>query len=844
MSRALGALAPAFAAFLGPLAGAPPLALLAAGWLIGDLAAAGSATRPAPLLISAVAAGSVLCAAAGPLWRRAALIVLACTVGYVRADRVYRPNVPSDHIAAAPMRVRVQIEGVLADDPERTANGVRLWLETERINDEQGWRSVHGQVLVSLRRRQWAWYAGDRVRASVSLRRPRNFGNPGEFDYEGYLARRGVYVTAFADDDARFLRVGRADTWGVAWLAQWRRGVGALFHRLLPEPQSGVLSALIVGTQLELPRELRAAFSRAGVSHVLSISGLHVGLVAAAGCALFRWLLARSRWLLLTTNVPKLAVSLSLLPVFLYAGIAGTNVATTRSVIMILVFLGAVIVDRQRHMVVALASAVIAILLHSPGAAADISFQLSFAAVLGLVLAMERFWPWWRRREEARLVRVRGWTARVWRPLALYAMVSFSAWTATAPLTALHFNQVSLVALVANAVVVPLLGSVAVALGLLAALFYLIAAPMAALCTLVAGPFVYLGIWSVEAFAALPAAAIRVVTPSVLEVALVYGGLVGLVRLKRRARAWSVAVVGAVLLADAAWWYTDRYHRSDLRITFLSIGQGESAVVEFPSGEVMVIDGGGAGGGGFDTGERVIAPFLWSRKIARVDYLVLSHPEWDHYGGLAFLAAQFSPREFWSNGATATSQRFADLQRALAENAVQSVVLHRGARRWIGAVEAAVRSPPQRPDGLAANDQSLVLGLAYGGRRMLFTGDIEGPGEKGLLAAGTLTSTILKVPHHGSRTSSSTAFVDAVAPQMVVISTGSQNRRGFPHPDVLRRYAARRCLVLRTDVDGAVQVRIDPDGVAAVRKWRDGSSAWAPLPQLPHIAVDSRAIGD
>src|SRR5262249_3598327 len=159
-------------------------------------------------------------------------------------------------------------------------------------------------------------------------------------------------------------------------------------------------------------------------------------------------------------------------------------------------------------------------------------------------------------------------------------------------------------------------------------------------------------------------------------------------------------------LSDGAWWYAERYRRSDFRVTFLSIGQGDSAVIEFPGAAVMVIDGGGLGGNGFDVGERVIAPFLWSRKIGHVDYLVLRHPEWDHYGGLVFLAKQFSPREFWSNGAVAASNRFTRLQQALAENDVRRVVLARGDVRRIDGVAAEVLSPPLRRDGLSVNNQS------------------------------------------------------------------------------------------------------------------------------------------
>jgi len=442
-----------------------------------------------------------------------------------------------------------------------------------------------------------------------------------------------------------------------------------------------------------------------------------------------------------------------------------------------------------------------------------------------LVYAGERFWPWWRQWEEARLLRLRGWHARLWRTVAAYIMVSSSALAATTPLTAFHFNQVSVVAPIANAVVVPLLGSVAVALGLLAALLDLLWEPAAQLCVWLAWPALWMGLRLVQLAAALPGAAIRVVTPTPAELGIAYAALFALVRWSGRMRCWSIAVLVVLATGDAAWWYLDRYHRRDLRVTFLSVGQGDSAVVELPGAEVMVIDGGGLGGEGFDVGERVVAPFLWSRKIAHVDYLVLSHPDWDHYGGLAFLTTHFSPREFWWNGMSTASPRLAELFTALADCGVARLTLRQGAQRHLGAVEAHVHAPPARLDGLKDNDRSLVLGLTFGPTRVLFTGDIEATGEATLLANadGSVASQVLKVPHHGSRTSSSARFVDAVGPAIAVLSAGFENRYRFPHPDVLRRYAADHSLVLRTDLDGAVQLRIDAAGHIDVRRFRDGT---------------------
>jgi len=839
VSPAPGASVPLLAHVTRRLHGTPLLVAAAIGALVGDALGGCALQLPTAVLAAGVGSAAVL-AWTGPAWRRVAAGVLLCVWANVAAYRICRPRFGPAHLAMAAMHVPLRVDGMLATDIDGGGARARVTVVVQRLNEGSGWRPAEGVLLLSLQQAQRAWQTGDRVEIPTTLRRPRNFGNPGEFDYEGYLARHGVYVTAFAMDDTAFRLLERTDSGVGGWLARWRRSVGALFRRTLPPPEAAVLSALIIGTDTALPRDVRAAFSRAGVSHVLSISGLHVALVAAAGYGLFRWLLARSQWLLLAASVPKLAVGASVVPVLLYAGIAGSNVATLRSVIMILVFLLAALVDRQRHLLVSLAAAALLIVLVSPGATLDISFQLSFVAVLGLVYAGERFWPWWRQWEDARRLRLRGWRVRLWRTLAAYAMVSVSALAATTPLTAFHFNQVSLVALVANAVIVPLLGSVAVALGLAAALLDLVWEPLAQLGVLLAWPALWLGLWLVSVSAALPYAAVHVVTPTLVELAIAYAALFALVRWSGRARRWSIALLVVLSVGDTAWWYVDRYHRRDLRVTFLSIGQGDSAVVELPGSEVMVIDGGGLGGDGFDVGERVVAPFLWSRKIAHVDYLVLSHPDWDHYGGLAFVATHFTPREFWWNGAPVIPPRLGTLLAALTEGGARRATLRRGERRRLGAVDVTVHSPPERLDGWKDNDQSLVLALAFGPARVLFTGDIEAAGEANLIANAdaTLASQVLKVPHHGSHTSSSARFVDAVAPAVAVVSAGYENRYRFPHPDVLRRYAAHHSAVLRTDLDGAVQVRIDAAGHLDVRRFR-GAALGDPAAQAARSVVDS-----
>jgi competence protein ComEC len=797
----------------------PPLILITLALLAGQLVA-GAGVKPTPVVLLPVVAIAVGAVTALRRWRLVGLIVIAFSWGDWSAARVLQPVLPASHVATWADRGAVTIEGRLLADSERAPQRTRLRLEAERAIAGGEVQASSGRVLVTLRHSQREWRAGDRVRVRLWLRRPRNFGNPGEFDYEAYLARRGIYATAFLADDHGITLVERPSTNG--WFTAWRRGVGAMIDRRLSDPERQVLRALIIGDGAGLSPSLRRTFARAGVSHVLSISGLHVGIVAAFGYFLWRWLLGRSRWLLLRANVPKLAVAGSSIAVLLYAGIAGSSTATIRAVVMILIFVGAVVVDRQRDLLVSLAAAACAIALVWPGAVLDISFQLSFTAVLFLVIGMARFWPLWRQWEERRLVRLRRGPIRHARSVAAYFAVSASALVGTAPLSAFHFNQVSWVALLANALVVPLLGTAAVTLGLLGALIYLVSDWVGGFCVSLAWPALWLGDHLVAFFGGLPDASLRVVTPSLLELALIYGALLAGLCLRGRWRRSCLAAIAMMAVADGGWWYYERFYHADLRVTFLSVGQGDSAVVECPGGRVMVIDGGGLGDGTFDVGERIIAPYLWSRKIGRLDVLVMSHPQWDHYGGLTFLARAFGAREFWSTGDRAVnSVHFAELERALSAAAVQKVALAAGAERSCGEVAVRVLGPP-RAFAASTNERSLVLQLQRGSMRLLFTGDIEQQAEHALLASADngLASTVLKVAHHGSATSSSPAFVAAVAPRLAVASLGFGNRYGFPAARTVRTFRNAGIELLRTDRDGAVTVSVRGAGEVTRQVYR------------------------
>jgi competence protein ComEC len=314
------------------------------------------------------------------------------------------------------------------------------------------------------------------------------------------------------------------------------------------------------------------------------------------------------------------------------------------------------------------------------------------------------------------------------------------------------------------------------------------------------------GIALVRTFAAPAWAAIDVPIPTDLELVLLHTLHNAVSLVPRRAALVLASVALAALSIDAAWWVHERFGRTALRVTFLDVGQGDAAVAELPGGRVVVVDAGGFPGSTFDTGAAIVAPYLWQRKIMRVDVLAMTHAHPDHSGGLAYLLAHHRPREFWWTGVPGDGPSWERLHAALAASGthVRVMAVDGGAT---GDIE--ILHPPAGPGWRALNDSSLTLALGAPPARVLLTGDIERRAEDALLRApGRLAATVLKVPHHGSRTSSTPAFVDAVAPRVAVVSVGADNRYGLPAAAVERRYRGRGTCVLRTDRCGAVTVTL------------------------------------
>ena len=822
-----------------------------AGIVLGSRGACGWWGAAAPAVCLAAGAMVFFRLTRGRPARFSPLVLLAA-LGALSIQPWSCPRLPDHHVGRFIDTGPWEITGTVDARPLEFESRARFALRVEHLDNGEELRAASGLLRVTLIGPSPELAQGDRIVFKSRIRPIRNFENPGGFDYRRFMSYQGVWAAAVAE--AREVVVlDRTANGGLLGSVDRVRGrIGRQIDAAGLGPEAAVLKALVIGERSGVSPEVRAAFTRSGVSHLLAISGLHIGIVATAAFVLFQWLLGFSMRLLATGWARKGAALLTMVPVCLYALLAGMSPSTQRALVMAMVFLLAFLFEREHDLMNTLSLAALAILAVHPPALFSISFQLSFAAVAAIVAGM----PAARRRaNDALRPLAPARSAQIKRAAWLFVVVSVLATAGTLPLALHYFNTVSIIGVPANLLAVPVIGYGVVLLGLTAASAGLVWPDAAEMLFWIGGRVLAAAMDAIQWMADLPFAALTTVTPSWVEIALFYlalGCILHLVRSRQTETTpaacrreedapWEVQAAGrsrlqgrlgrgrpaAVVLAlclltaaaDAGYWLHQRFWDSDLRMTLIDVGQGSAALFELPGGRTVLVDGGGfSGTSDFDVGAAVVAPFLWRRKIATVDRLILTHPNSDHLNGLVFVANHFKVGSLWTNGEAWDSNayralmqavakrgidmpRFEDLPHASLMNGVRLEVLYPPADYGIRKETERWRRDP--------NNNSLVTRFSYGEVSILLPGDIMRPAEKELaaLAGARLRSSVLVAPHHGSRSSSSEEFLEAVQPRVVLISCAG--RPGLPHPQVLERYERFGWRVHRTDQNGAIRLATD-----------------------------------
>jgi competence protein ComEC len=777
-------------------------------------------SRPLLLLAAALAAGATLglgCALA----QTVALLLLALAL-LPLALAAPRRAAPAALVGAAvalgagaagterlaydrtPLRLRVagadaptdpvELEGLAARDARPLDDRTLLILDVERVQEGGHWHVLPGRVRVVVageRAASLAVLQGERLRVWAQLALPRGALTPGAFDPVAHAFREGVHAHGFGKSTLLVTREPglhgppwrRAAARARAWS---RRAIG---RAVMPGEERALVRAMVLGDRSALDEETSESFRAAGTYHVLAISGAQVALLAAVLVAALRRL-----------RVPHgpLAALVCVALAF-YAELVGGDVPVVRAAVMATVLLlgRALSLDADAANLLGLAGA--ALLALRPSAIGDVGFQLSFAATLAILLLTPPL-----------LQGVPPLPLRL--DLALAGSVA--AQLALAPLVAAHFQRLAPAALLLNLLAVPLSGAVLLSgLGVLAV--SALAPPLSPTAGGVAWVWAHLLLRSSDPVRWLPALDLRVAPPALWAVGVLVYGTLALARHGRRRAVAPLAIGLAALLAGPPVAADGRVH-----LSVLDVGQGDAIVVRGPSGRVWVVDAGPAFGRSLDAGETVVGPYLRTTGVRRLDRVLVTHAHPDHAGGVPFLLRGFAVGELWEGPAPGGDASYKRLDEAARHARVPRRTVVRGLREsWDGIVVDVISppAPPHRP-WRVRNDDSVVVRLVYGETTVLLAGDVEAPAE-GVLDPGA--AAVLKVPHHGSRSSSSAGFVAAVGPRLALISAGLRNRHGHPHPEVVDRYRLRGTVLLRTDVDGTITVSSDGRRLW-VRTFQDG----------------------
>jgi len=751
------------------------------------------------------------------LKNRIPFLTITCAVFFVWGSASLQPFLapahPPHHIVHFATEAPVIVEGVIAARPEAVDGGLKLVLDVDGIFRGETVTFTTGRLLVHVREGRGTFLTGDRVRLQARVRRPQQFGIPGEFDYPRHLAYRQIHATASVRSADDILLVREAAAYPVQrWFDRLAADLGDFIGASVPA-EGGVLRALLVGQRGFVSAPTEDLYARAGVNHILSISGFHIGVIALTIHWLLFRILARSEYLALRLNLRSAVLLATLPPVVFYLFVAGLAPATVRSVVMIALVTLALVLERETDPLNTLTAAAFCILLCNPQALFDISFQLSFLAIWGiLILTPLCMAPFAGVRE--------CWTKKV----LLFAAVSVAA-TIVTLLPVVHtFHRASIAGLAGNFAAVPLLGYGAVVTGFAA---LPLIAPFPDAAALLLG----IAAWLVRAADTLIALAAEIPplpmrSATLADLSVLYLTLLALSLMKTARLQFALCALAGVLVVTFHL-PADADSRGRLTVTFFSVGQGEATLVTFPDGRRMLVDGGGSPhGGGMDVGRQLLAPALWSMGVDRLDVVVLTHPHPDHVKGLISLAELFPVGEFWESGVAAPVGGHAELRRILAARGVPvRFVSASAAPAVIGGVRIEPLAPASRPPavpGSDQNDDSLVFRIVHGTFSMLFTGDIGRDVEERLLAdPAKLSCTVLKVPHHGSRHSSSPRFLDAAAPRLALISAGARNSFGLPSAETISCLRERGIRICRTDLDGSIQIASNGDGYT-VKTFSDG----------------------